>query len=137
MPPLPNRGRYYDLDMILADLRARYFPDCAAVTIRWGRWSGRTRTRSIRFGAYLPTEKLIRIHPALDQTFVPRSFVEFIVYHELLHHVIPPVRVKGRYQIHSAAFRQREREFPAYAEAIAWRQRSLRRLLRSNKERRA
>jgi hypothetical protein len=67
---------------------------------------------------------------------VPQSFVEFIVYHELLHHVIPPARVKGRYQIHSAAFRQREREFPAYAEAIVWRQQSLRRLLRSNKERR-
>ena len=137
MPPLPNRGRYHDLDLILANLRARYFPDCPAVAIRWGRWSGRTRTRSIRFGTYLPGEKLIRIHPALDQAFVPRSFVEFIVYHELLHHVIPPVRVKGRYQIHSAAFRQREREFPAYAEAIAWRQRSLRRLLRSNNERRA
>ena len=137
MPPLPNRGRYHDLDLILANLRARYFPDSASVTIRWGRWSGRTRTRSIRFGAYLPGEKLIRIHPALDQAFVPRSFVEFIVYHELLHYVIPPVRVKGRYQIHSAAFRQREREFPAYAEAIAWRQRSLRRLLWSNKGHRA
>jgi hypothetical protein len=137
MPPLPNRGRQHDLDLILGDLRARYFPDCTAVTIRWGRWSGRTRTRSIRFGTYLPGEKLIRIHPALDQVFVPRSFVEFIVYHELLHHVIPPVRVNGRYQIHSAAFRQREREFPAYAEAIAWRQQCLRLLLRSNKERRA
>jgi predicted SprT family Zn-dependent metalloprotease len=137
MPPLPNRGRHHDLDQILADLRARYFPACAAITIRWGRWSGRTRTRSMRFGAYLPAAKLIRIHPALDQAFVPRSFVEFIVYHELLHSVIPPVCVKGRYQIHSAAFRQREREFPAYAEAMAWRQQSLRRLLRSNKERRA
>ena len=137
MPPLPNRGRYHDLDMILADVRARYFPACAAVTIRWGRWSGRTRTRSMRFGAYLPAEKLIRIDPALDQAFVPRSFVEFIVYHELLHYLIPPVRVKGRYQIHSAAFHRREREFPAYDEAMAWRQQSLRRLLRSNKERRA
>jgi hypothetical protein len=137
MPPLPNRGRYHDLDMILTDLRAQYFPHCAGVTIRWGRWSGRMRARSMRFGAYLPAEQLIRIHPALDQAFVPRSFVEFIVYHELLHHVIPPVCVKGRYQIHSAAFRQREREFPAYAEAMAWRQQSLRRLLRSNKGRRA
>jgi hypothetical protein len=96
MPPLPNRGRYHDLEMILTDLRAQYFPHCAGVTIRWGRWSGRTRVRSMRFGAYLPAEKLIRIHPALDQAFVPRSFVEFIVYHELLHHVIPPVRTKGR-----------------------------------------
>jgi hypothetical protein len=137
MPPLPNRGRYHDLDIILADLRARYFSDCPAVSICWGRWSGRTQPRSIRFGAYLPKAQLIRIHPALDQAFVPRSFVEFIVYHELLHHVIPPVRLNGRYQIHSAAFRRREREFPAYAEAIAWRQQALYRLLRSNRERRA
>jgi hypothetical protein len=137
MPTLPNRGRHHDLDAILADLRVRYFPDCVEVTIRWGRWSGRARPHSIRFGAYLPASQSIRIHPALDQVFVPRYFVEFIVYHELLHHVIPPVRVNGRYQIHSPAFRQREREFPAYAEAMAWRQQSLRRLLRSTSRRQA
>ncbi len=134
MPARPNRGRYHDLDVILEEVRARYFPDCAAVKIRWGRWSGHTRRRSIRFGVYLPEVQLIRIHPALDQAFVPRLFVEFIVYHELLHHVIPPIRSNGRYQIHSPAFRQRERQFPAYAWALAWRQRSLPRLLRSNRQ---
>jgi hypothetical protein len=86
----------------------------------------------MRFGAYLPEIQTIRIHPALDQVFVPRYFVEFIVYHELLHHVIPPVRRNGRYEIHSPVFRRREREFPAYAEALAWRQCWLRRLLASN-----
>jgi predicted SprT family Zn-dependent metalloprotease len=136
MPPLPNRGRYHDLNAILADLRARFFADCAAVNIRWGRWSGRARPRSIRFGAYLPEAQLIRIHPALDQAFVPGYFVAFIVYHELLHHVILPVRHNGRYQIHSPLFHRREREFPAYAEAIAWRKHSLRRLLASNREHR-
>jgi hypothetical protein len=86
-------------------------------------------------GVYLPGVQLIRIHPALDQAFVPRFFVEFIVYHELLHHVIPPVRVNGRYQIHSPRFHQRERDFPAYAQAIAWRKQSLQRLLRSERRR--
>jgi predicted SprT family Zn-dependent metalloprotease len=137
MPPLPNRGRYHDLDAILDDLRARFFPDCPAVRIYWGRWSGRARPRSIRFGAYLPEARLIRIHPALDQAFVPRYFVEFIVYHELLHHVIPPVRMNGRNQIHSPEFRQRERDFPAFAAAMAWRKLSLRRLLQSNGRRQA
>jgi hypothetical protein len=136
MPALPNGGRHHDLDAILEDVRRRFFSDGAAVKICWGRWSGRSRTRSIRFGAYLPRASLIRIHPALDQAFVPRLFVEFIVYHELLHHVIPPVRSNGRYQIHSPAFRLRERQFPAYAEAMAWRKRSLRRLLASNDRRR-
>ena len=135
MPLRPNRGRYHDLDAILADLRRRYFPDCAEVRIGWGRWSGRARPRSIRFGAYRPDAHSIRIHPALDQAFVPGYFVEFIVHHELLHHVMPPQPVNGRYQIHSRAFHQREREFPAYAEAVAWRQQYLRRLLRSNSRR--
>jgi hypothetical protein len=135
MPFLPKRGRYHDLDAILADLRARYFPNCAEVKICWGRWSGRARPRSIRFGAYVPDSQSIRIHPALDQAFVPGYFVEFIVYHELLHHVMPPLCVNGRYQIHSRAFHQRERAFPAYAEAVAWRKQSLRRLLQSNRQR--
>jgi hypothetical protein len=132
-PVRPNHGRYHNLDAILDDLRRRFFPDSTGVKIRWGRWSGRTRTRSMRFGAYLPDQQLIRIHPALDQDFVPPLFVEFIVYHELLHHAMPPKRVNGRFQIHSPEFRSRERRFPGYAEAVLWRERSLHRLLASNR----
>ena len=126
-------AHYHDLDAILQELCAAYFPQCTGVTISWGRWSGRAWPRSIRFGVYEPPKQVIRIHPALDQAFVPGYFVEFIVYHELLHHVIPAIRVNGRYRVHSAAFRQRERIFPRYAEAIAWRQQNLRRLLESNR----
>jgi hypothetical protein len=132
MPVFLPRGRYHDLEAIKHHLCDQYFPACQEVSIGWGRWSGRARPRSIRFGVYLSEARLIRIHPALDQAFVPRFFVEFIVYHELLHHVIPPRRVKGRYQIHTTAFRQREQAFPAYTAALAWRKRYLQRLLASN-----
>jgi len=126
-------GHYHDLDAIMQELCAIYFPQCTEVAISWGRRSGRVQPRSIRFGVYQPQKQVIRIHPALDQAFVPRYFVEFIVYHELLHHVIPAMRVNGRYCMHSAAFRLRERAFPRYAEAIAWRKQNLRRLLESNR----
>jgi hypothetical protein len=129
---LPD-GHHHNLDVIFRYICERFFPEVSGVTICWGRWSGRSRQRSIRFGAYLPEKRLIRIHPALDQHFVPRLFVEFIVYHELLHHVIPPKRVNGRYQIHSPAFRLRERQFPGYAAAMLWRRRSLPRLLTSHR----
>jgi predicted metal-dependent hydrolase len=125
-------GHHHDLDAIMQELCATYFPQCPAVAISWGRWSGRVRPHSIRFGVYQPQKQVIRIHPALDQAFVPRYFVEFIVYHELLHHVIPPMRVNGRYCMHSAAFRLGERAFARYAEASAWRKQNLRRLLESN-----
>jgi hypothetical protein len=126
-------GHYHDLEAIKQQLCAQYFPACREVAIRWGRWSGRARPRSIRLGVYLPKARLIRIHPALDQAFVPRFFVEFIVYHEILHHVIPPIRVNGRYQIHTPAFRQREQAFPTYTAALAWRKRHFQRLLASGR----
>ena len=126
-------GGSHDLKAMLAELRARYFPGCAEVEIMWGRWPSSGKHRSIRFGVYQPEKRRIRIHPALNQTFVPRYFVEFIIYHELLHHVIPAVRVNGRYEIHSAAFRARERAFARYAQAIAWRKRHLRALLTSRR----
>ena len=128
-------GRYHDLVTILAELRARYCPRRDDVEIMWGRRSGRVRQRSIRLGVYQPENRRIRIHPALDQAFVPRYFVEFIVYHELLHHLIPAVRVNGRFQIHSATFRAQERAFPDYVAAIAWRKRHLRLLLDSAESR--
>jgi hypothetical protein len=91
----------------------------------------------MRFGAYYPERCHIRVHPALDQAFVPRFFVEFIVYHELLHHVIPPIAMNGRHYVHTKTFRQQERLFRRYPEAMAWRQRYLRRLLASNQARSA
>jgi hypothetical protein len=137
MPPPPRHGRYHDLDAILRELRAAYFPASGPVTIGWGRWSGQAPRRSMRFGAYFPDTCHIRIHPALDQAFVPRFFVAFIVYHELLHHFMPAIQVNGRQYVHTKAFRQRERAFPRYAEAVAWRQRHLRQLLASTKSRSA
>jgi predicted SprT family Zn-dependent metalloprotease len=122
-------GRYHDLSAILTELRARYCLRCPDVEITWGRRSSPGRHRSIRFGVYQADKHRIRIHPVLDQPFVPRYFVEFIVYHELLHHLIPAVRVNGRYQIHSVEFRTCERAFPHYTEAIAWRRQHLRQLL--------
>ena len=68
-------------------------------------------------------DTLIRVHPVLDAAWVPRFFVEYIVYHELLHHVLGmPVR-NGRRDLHGPEFRARERLFARYDEAIAWEQR--------------
>jgi hypothetical protein len=74
---------------------------------------------------------LIRIHPALDQSWVPRYFVEYIVYHEMLHHVIPMPERNGRRQLHTPEFRARERAFAHFERALAWERRHVHRLLRS------
>jgi hypothetical protein len=133
--PLRTRGRTHDLEAILRDVAERYLglgvpPD---VLITWGRHthpkSGPRKT--IKLGSYSATERLIRVHPTLDKDWVPRYFVSYIVYHELLHHLVPAVRDGDRALLHTAEFARREREFHHYERAMAWELKHIGRLLRS------
>jgi len=131
---LLTRGRVRDLAEILEEVNEAYFGgSLSGVLITWGR---RTRppqgTRTtIKLGSYSAEERLVRVHPVLDRKWVPRYFVSYIVYHELVDHVVPPQRVAGRAIVHPAEFRRREREFRYYDRAIAWEEAHISRLLRS------
>ena len=61
----------------------------------------------------------MRVHPLLDDDRVPRFFVEYIVFHELLHAVVPAEKSGGRRYDHSVTYRKLERSFPRYDEARA------------------
>lgn len=88
------------------------------LAITWGR-NGRG-SRTIRFGSYSPSHHLIRIHPALDQDWVPSFFVNFVVYHEFLHSVIPAEQHQGRRVIHTETFYRVEQMHPKYEQALQW-----------------
>ncbi len=130
---LRTRGRHHDLDAIAAEVGARYFEGAVdGVRITWGRKPPQgKRRRSIRLGTYTHDQQLVRIHPSLDQAFVPRFFVEFVVFHELLHHVVPPREVGGRLEYHTPEFRRRERAHPDYRRAVRWENENLSALLKS------
>ncbi len=131
--PLKSRGRVHDLDAILRSLDSKYFGGAGAeVAITWGRRSSplRESRTSIKLGTYSATERLIRIHPALDQSWVPRYFVAYIVFHEMLHHLLPPLKVGRVMLVHPPELLQRERAFRQYERAITWEKRQLPRLLR-------
>ncbi|HEY5962134.1 MAG TPA: hypothetical protein VIV60_36510 [Polyangiaceae bacterium] len=131
--PLNAVGKFHDLESILKRLDQRYFGGAMAdVQVTWGRkTSPRGDSRnSIKLGTYSATERLVRIHPVLDQRWVPRYFVTYILFHELLHHVVPPVKV-GRFTLlHPPEFMRSERAYPHYLRAIEWENRNLDRLLR-------
>jgi hypothetical protein len=119
-------GRLYDLDELRHSINAQYFDGKLTCTITWGR---RTRSRARRhftFGTYSHTQNLVRIHPRLDAPDVPRYFVEFIVYHEMLHAARGQEGERnGRRVIHSKEFRADERKFAQYREAIEWEKKNL------------
>ncbi len=116
-----TKGQVYDLDELFAEVNATEFGEEVVAAITWGRMPAARRRRSIRFGSYTPDDHLIRIHPLLDQASVPRFFIRYIVFHEMLHAVIGISRgPSGRRQIHTNAFKARERAYPDYARAVAW-----------------
>jgi predicted metal-dependent hydrolase len=132
--PLRTKGEAHDLLDILASINAKYFGSAVTdVLITWGRKTSPANARrsAIKLGSYSAAERLVRIHPALDHDWVPRYFVGYIVYHELLHHLIPELKVGGRTLLHSPEFNQKEREYQHYERAIAWEQKHLSRLLRA------
>ncbi len=127
---LNPRGRCFDLKAIFERLNQTYFQSGIQAQIGWGRMPGRRRRRSIRLGVYDHQTREIRLHPALDRPDVPAFFVEFIVFHEMLHQLFPSHARNGRRVHHPRAFRDRERAFPYYEAALRWEKQNLRMLLR-------
>jgi hypothetical protein len=129
---LRPRGEFHDLLAIREELNRKLFRGKLAPAITWGRWANLGRRRStIRLGSYDEGQALIRIHPALDQDWVPRHFVAAVVHHEMLHAHLPSREGGGRRCLHGEEFRRQERELPGFRAAEAWLAANLHRLLRS------
>jgi len=52
-----------------------------------------------------------------------------VVFHEMLHQVVPVVERRGRRVVHSAEFRRRERSHPDHERARRWEAENLHLLL--------
>lgn len=130
--PLRPEGRVHSLRPLFDRLNLAHFDGRIEAEIGWGRAGPRSkprRRRSIRMGTYDPISRMIRIHPALDSALVPEFFVEYVVFHEMLHQAIPGKTGAGRTRHHTREFVARERAYPDYARAITWEKANLSLLL--------
>jgi hypothetical protein len=124
-------GRTYNLQEIFNRLNQQYFEGTLQAQITWGPAVFRAQQRSIKMGSFAVEDRIIRVHPALDRADVPLFFVEWIVFHEMLHgrHEI---RRKGRRRcFHPPEFLAEERGFADYERASAWEAGNVDRLFRS------
>ncbi len=113
---LRTAGAVYDLAEIRDAVNRGHFGGRLKCAITWGRLAARPRrragARTMRFGSYLRGENLVRVNPLLDDIRVPRSFVEYIVFHEMLHAVVPSNRSDARWNHHHSTFKTLERQYP-------------------------
>lgn len=123
-------GAHHDLQGIFDELNVAYFASGIQARITWGPRIRRRRGRgSIKLGSYSVDEALIRIHPVLDAIDVPRFFVAWIVYHEMLHEVHDMPIVDGRRIYHTPEFRRAEARYEHYVESVLWERTNLHKLL--------
>jgi len=109
-------GRVYDLRRMFQRLNQRYFGgDIEQPTLTWSQ----RRTRTI-LGHHDGVHDTIVISKTLDSREVPEWFVEYILYHEMLHIKHPARLINGRRYYHTKAFRADEQRFPHYHDAQRW-----------------
>lgn len=116
-----TEGKYYDLKEIYDSLNERYFNGKLDLKITWFKKPKYRTYTNLTFGSYSHPLRLVRINQLLDHAAIPSYFIEYVVYHEMLHHVCPAYTdEQGREWIHTPIFKRREKEFHHYDRAKLW-----------------
>jgi hypothetical protein len=109
-------GKVYNLDRLFLRLNRRYFAgEIEKPVLTWSK----RRARSI-LGHHDAVHNTITVSKALDSRDVPEWFVEYILYHEMLHIKHPAKLINGRRRYHTPAFRSEEQRFQRYQAAQDW-----------------
>ena len=129
---LRHERAHFDLRAIFEQLNERYFRGrLRGYKVMWGRRRKHRPKEYFIFSTIQEEERVIRINPLLDQPFVPLWFLRYVLYHEMLHSVVPDETASGgRRRVHTEEFNRREREFPNYRRARRWEDENLARFLR-------
>ncbi len=130
--PFAHEGRYFDLRAVFDRLNTKYFANALKrYTIVWGRKRKLPPREYFVFGTIQEHDRMIRIHPLLDQRFVPVWFLEYVIYHEMCHAVVrDKYDPSGRRIVHHEKFWEREQRFPHFRKAKRWEDENLARFLR-------
>ena len=129
---LRQEGTHFDLGVMFSQLNRRYFRNrLRDYKVEWGRRRKHRPKDHFVFGTIQEQDRVIRIHPLLDQAFVPSWYLRYVLYHEMLHSVVPDKLLRsGRRQVHTAEFNRRERAFHSFYRARRWEEQNLARFLR-------
>lgn len=107
------RGSVYDLERMFSRLNRRFFDGrLQKPTLSWSQ----RRTLGV-LGHHDAAHETIIINRSLDATDIPDWFVEYVLYHEMLHLKHPARLARGRRCYHTSAFLAEEQRFPYYHEA--------------------
>ncbi len=110
------KGKHHDLNESFQRINRRYFGGSLEKPIL--SWSPTASRRQL--GYHDSHLNVIVISRWLDRKTVPVFFVDFIMYHELLHIVVPAEFRNGKRIVHTREFKALEKRFDHYEDAVEW-----------------
>ncbi len=121
LPVLRPAGAHHHLGVLLDQVCQHFSGPPPAIT-----WGPRRRPglRRVRLGSYDPKRRMIRVNPVLDHPAVPVAMVRYVIFHEMVHHLLEHDRDRSE-PMHGGRFRAEEARCPDLAEARAWEKRHL------------
>jgi hypothetical protein len=107
------RGNIYDLAPMFTRLNRRYFGG----RLHRPRLGWSSRTWRAQFGCFDPALDQIVMNRWLDQAFIPKYAVEYVLFHEMLHVKHPLRAARCGIEAHSLKFRMEEKRYVNYDRA--------------------
>ncbi|HXX81179.1 MAG TPA: SprT-like domain-containing protein [Thermodesulfovibrionales bacterium] len=117
---ITTQGKYHNLGEIYDSLNREYFQEKLSCFITWVTRKARYEASKRTLGSYNRHANIIRINTILDRRHVPRYFIGFVIYHEMLHADMDIAVKNGRRLVHSKQFKDREKQFRDYEKALKW-----------------
>jgi len=114
-------GFHHDLQAMWEKVNAAWFEGKVEAPITWGRNSLKRKVRTRRLGSFNRKTGVITIHPILDRPEVPVRFLEYLIFHEMLHAAQP----KGHGRPHDREFKEALRRHPDHEWAEKWKKENL------------
>ncbi len=108
------QGKHYNLEQVFEDINFRFFHGLMArPQLGWSRKASRST-----LGHYDPSHHAIIISRIFDSPKVPPLALEYVVFHEMLHLRHPVDHSGARRRVHTREFREAEKQFPRFQEAV-------------------
>jgi len=107
------QGELHNLQTIFDRLNAQFFDGLLGQPLLgWSRGASRNQ-----LGHFDPSHNAIIISRIFDRPRIPAVALEYVMFHEMLHLRYPVDHTKSRRCVHTAEFKEAEKQFPGWKEA--------------------
>ena len=112
-PGRPPQGTHHDLQAVYDSVNREWFDGQVVASIEWMK-----RPAYRKLAEYHPVQSRIRVSPLLDHPDVPNAYLDFLVYHEMLHAFLGGREAGSKKIYHHKRFLEMEAAHPGYGAAL-------------------